>query len=108
MAVLEILCKFKTWHTLKASFSGLISSINSRDRTFFLSCYEKKKKLRDGKIANFYNFQGSKEEIGCELSLRRISSLWWILSEEKKIVYLSQTMSHMPVANEQSSQKKQN
>ena len=63
MAVLEILCKFKTWHTLKASFSGF-----SRDRTFFLSCYEKKnkKKLRDGKIANFYNFQGSKEEIGCE------------------------------------------
>ena len=67
MAVLEILCKFKTWHTLKASFSGLISSIKGRDRTFLLSCYEKKnKKLRDGKFANFYNFQGSKEEIGCE------------------------------------------
>ena len=65
MAVLEILCKFETRHTLKPSFSGLISSINSRDRTFFLGCY-KKKNLRDGKIANFYNFQGSKEEIGCE------------------------------------------
>ena len=44
MAVLEILCKFETRHTLKPSFSGLISSINSRDRTFFLSGYKKNNK----------------------------------------------------------------
>ena len=106
MAVLEILCKFKTYIE---SFFLSFDQFNKQQRQNFFSQLLQKKKNNNLEMEKLPILMTSKDlRKKLDVNFKPWENLFSLMNpfRGKKIVYLSQTMSHMPVANEQSRQKK--